>query len=412
MEEDIMRQMEAARPDFERFADFADLNLHDVEIAADRLDFAKPYAPPPFLLSINGGKCAPLSAIHVVTGQAGAAKTMFCSMLCAAILSGEYENIECVFKDKEPTVLYIDTEMAEHDTIAMKNRVLKMAGWPIDDGKDAFVIYRLRDTDSPKEKMRKAFRAVVEHRPTVAFIDGGVDLTHDFNNIEESSSLVLKLMKLASLYNVCVFVVLHQNPPAGKFGGEKLTGHLGSFLERKANDIFKVTSEKDPASNQYTYKVSDLKSRGRAPIDEWFFGIQCRAGGFAIPTPVQAPASANGSDTGKINTVKAEEVSQCLYNYQYTIQWPATTRDCERLFKAAGMRDDVLRECVKIAKNRDFIRREPVKDGERSPRYTLNRVHIPPKPATQPQSQPQAATQPQADISLPFAPPTDEQPPF
>lgn len=402
MEEEIRQQMEAARMNFERFADFPDMELHDIEIAGDRLDFTKPYEPPPFVLSINGAKCAPLSAIHVITGQAGAAKTMFCSMLCAAILSGEYENIECIFKDKDPTVLYIDTEMAEHDTIAMKNRVLKMAGWPIDDGKDAFVIYRLRDTDSPKEKMRKTFRAVVEHRPTVAFIDGGVDLTNDFNNIEESSRLVLKLMKLASLYNVCVFVVLHQNPPAGKFGGEKLTGHLGSFLERKANDIFKVTSEKDPASNQYTYKVSDLKSRGRAPIDEWFFGIQCRAGGFAIPTPVQAPASANGSGTGEKNTVKPEEVARCLYNYQCTIQWPATTRDCERLFKAAGMRDDVLRECVKIAKNRDFIRIEPVKDGERSPRYTLNSVQIPAKQVAPPQE----------NLTLPFPPPTDDPAPF
>lgn len=402
MEDEIRQQMEAARMNFERFADFSDMELHDIEIAGDRLDFTKPYEPPPFVLSINGAKCAPLSAIHVITGQAGAAKTMFCSMLCAAILSGEYENIECIFKDKDPTVLYIDTEMAEHDTIAMKNRVLKMAGWPIDDGKDAFVIYRLRDTDSPKEKMRKTFRAVVEHRPTVAFIDGGVDLTNDFNNIEESSSLVLKLMKLASLYNVCVFVVLHQNPPAGKFGGEKLTGHLGSFLERKANDIFKVTSEKDPASNQYTYKVSDLKSRGRAPIDDWFFGIQCRAGGFAIPTPVQAPASANGSGTGEKNTVKPEEIARCLYDYQSTIQWPATTRDIERLFKEAGISDDMLRECVKIAKNRDFIRREPLKDGERSPRYTLNRVQIPAKQVAPPQE----------NLTLPFPPPTDDPAPF
>lgn len=403
MEEVIKAQMEAARPDFERFADFADLDLQDVAIEGDSLDFTKPYTPPPFVLSVNGQEFAPLSAIHVITGQAGASKTMFCSMLCATILAGEYANLECVMKDVVPTVLYIDTEMCEHDTIAMKNRALKMAGWPIDDDKNAFFIYRLRDTDSPREKMRKTFRAVVEHRPTVLFIDGGVDLTNDFNNIEESSSLVLKLMKLASLYHVCIFVVLHQNPPAGKMGGEKLTGHLGSFLERKANDIFKVSSEKDPVTNQYTYKVSDLKSRGRAPIPDWYFAIKKGLDGVAIPTPIQVPASTKNSVTGQKIEVKPEEVARCLYDYQSTIQWPATTRDCDRLFRAAGMSEEVLRDCLRIARNRDFIRQEPAKNGERCGRYTLNRVHILEKQT------PQAAN---TDPTLPFPAPTDEQPPF
>ena len=123
--------MEAARPDFDGDEGFlrADEWL-GVDVAPYRLDFTKAYTPPKYVMTWNGVGFAPLGGIQAITGQAGNGKTMTIAQFIAAILGGEFGSLQYNLADDipDPRVLYIDTEMEEANTIAMKNRVLSMTG--------------------------------------------------------------------------------------------------------------------------------------------------------------------------------------------------------------------------------------------------------------------------------------------
>ena len=51
----------------------------------------------------------------------------------------------------------------------------------------------------------------------------------DVNNIVEANEVVQKLMEWSAKYNCHIITVIHSN-----WGSEKPTGHLGSFMEKKA----------------------------------------------------------------------------------------------------------------------------------------------------------------------------------
>ncbi len=70
-------------------------------------------------------------------------------------------------------------------------------------------------------------------KPSLIIIDGIADLCSDANSIIESNALVQKLMEWSAKYKCHIINVIHQN-----YGSQKLgTGHLGSFLEKKAETV-------------------------------------------------------------------------------------------------------------------------------------------------------------------------------
>ena len=186
------------------------------------LNFSEAYKPPRFTLSWNGVPFAPLGGIHNITGQAGNGKTMTIAQFMAAILCGEFGGLRYELREEKPnpSVLYIDTEMENDNTIAVKNRVLTMAGRKVNQEYDDFKIIMLRDVaDIPQVddkgnpvldkkgrqqtlnpaivRWRMILKAIWEYRPTVVFIDGLLDVVADFNDNIECQLLIFKCMKLA-----------------------------------------------------------------------------------------------------------------------------------------------------------------------------------------------------------------------
>ena len=60
-------------------------------------------------------------------------------------------------------------------------------------------------------------------------IDGVADMVSDVNNLQECNLVVQKIMEWSANFNLHIAIVIHSN-----FGTDKPTGHLGSFLEKKA----------------------------------------------------------------------------------------------------------------------------------------------------------------------------------
>jgi hypothetical protein len=126
---------------------------YETDISGFLLDFTEQYKPPRYTLSWNGVPFAPLGGIQNITGQAGYGKTMTIAQFMAAILKGEFGGLRYELSEEipHPRLLYIDTEMEKYNIIAVKNRVLSMAGRDINKEYDDFHIMMLREVPDGKQ---------------------------------------------------------------------------------------------------------------------------------------------------------------------------------------------------------------------------------------------------------------------
>ena len=366
-----------AAADAEDLSFLASDRWFDVDVEPWRLDFQKQYEAPRYTLSWRGVPFAPLGGIHAITGQAGNGKTMTLAQFMSAILNGEFGSLRYELSDEvaHPTVLYIDTEMEEANTIAVKNRVMTMCGRDIRTNYDDFVVIMLREvpettdakgakTPSSVNRWKMTLKAIWQYKPTAVFIDGLLDVVADFNDNKECQEIIYKCMQVASHYGISVWCIVHQNP-----GGEKLVGHLGSFLERKVTDIFQTKKEKK--EGEATFTVKQLKARGR-DVEDWQFRV--------LPvTGWGMPEQCDTENAFVKSKYTPEDVKRWLQDYQQEIMtWPTTLTEIRKnIFKSkCGVTNsDDLQACVTMAVNRRFIieqPREEWEDGQKKPKYNLN----------------------------------------
>ena len=339
------------------------------------LDFTKPYTPPRYLLSWNGIGFAPLGGIQAITGQAGNGKTMTIAQMIAAILGGEFGGLRYELGEdiKEPRVLYIDTEMEEANTIAMKNRVLTMTGRDVGVQYDDFVVLMLREAQSTDKKVsaaitrwRLTLKALYQYRPTVAFIDGLLDVVNDFNSNTECAETIYKCMQAATHYNISLWCLVHQNP-----GADKLVGHLGSMLVRKVTDIFVTKKDKNDTTGDATFNVHQMKARGR-DIPDWKFRV-LPVGGWGVPEQLNTEPKLNDAP---------ENIKAWLTAGRYDIEWPATKEQIKTIFKNRGGVGNKTAQSdnLKVALNRRFIIEQPKESrakGQNYIKYILNPEEFP-----------------------------------
>lgn len=366
------------------------------DVESYRLDFKEPYKPPRFTLSWKGVPFAPLGGIHNITGQSGNGKTMTIAQFMATLLCGEFGQLRYELKDEipHPRVLYIDTEMERDNTIALKNRVLTMAGRNINGEYDDFIIEMYRDLDEVKAldkngkpildkqgrptfinpavvRWRKTLKAIWQYKPNVVFIDGIIDVIADFNDNITCQELIFKCMRLATHYDISLWCVLHQNP-----GGEKLVGHLGSFLERKVTDVIQTSKKKNETTGEITFEVKQKKARSR-DFDDWKFRV-LPVDSWGMPEQI-LPAPV-------VPKYSTEKIKEWLTQYQAELEWPATLTDIRmKIFKAKCCitNNDELQECVSMATNRKFLiaqDKDEYAEGQKHPKYYLNRNEIPEDP--------------------------------
>ena len=370
-EEEITAQMEAARPDFENVPDFLKGdNWYYEDVVPYRLDFTKPYQAPKYVLSWNGIGFAPIGGIHAVTGQAGNGKTMTLAQFISAILGGSFGNLRYELSEEipEPRVLYIDTEMEEANTIAMKNRVLSMTGRTVGENYEDFIVIMLRETPSKDKetsaavmRWRLTLKALYEYKPTVAFIDGLLDVVNDFNSNTECQEIIYKCMQAATHYGISLWCLVHQNP-----GGDKLVGHIGSMLERKVTDIFVTKKDKNDITGDVTFNVHQMKARGR-DIPDWKFKV-LPVGGWGIPEQLNQEPKLNDSP---------ENIKEWLTIGRNDIEWPATKEKIKSIFKTRGgiTSNPSLLDNLKVAIFRRFIIEQPADTrtkGQTHVKYILN----------------------------------------
>ncbi len=191
--------------------------------------------------------------LSVVTAPPKTKKTFFVSLLASTYLSGS--NIyggDLKGHKGDGHLFHIDTEQGLFHASTVFKRPHSM-----DSNIDtkSYHPYALRAVDY-KERIQ-----FIEHfletipKNSLVIIDGIADLCSDANNIIETNALTQRLMSWSAKRKVHIINVIHQNYGSAKLG----TGHLGSFLEKKAETVISLEAN---TVNKEWVTVKCGRSRG------------------------------------------------------------------------------------------------------------------------------------------------------
>ena len=335
----------------------------DIDVSKFYMDFTEAWQPPEYTLSYKGVMFAPLQGVCGISGQSGNGKTQLICQLIATILSGQFGELKCELSGR-PKVLYCDTEQERANSVAAKNRILELAGRNQQQPQDDFVVIMLREVTSVEDRWRMVLKALYEQRPQVAFLDGGLDLIDNFNDNEKCMQFLYKLMAAASFYHCCIWVVVHMNPSQTP---TKMAGHLGSFLERKASDIFSTTKQINDKTGEISFVVKQLKARSR-DVESWKFRV-LPVSQWGRPEMI--------SDTPVDDEIPIENIEAWLRADKGNIEQPATLEAYKDIFRQRGhvRASDALQRCVERARNKRLLipqDKAEYEPGQKHPRYYLN----------------------------------------
>lgn len=324
------------------------------------------YTPPEWALSKDDINFASFGDVHFLTGQSGTGKTFTFVGLMGAIMKGSFGPIKYVCNTRpNPKVLYIDTEQSKGSTQLVMRRVYHMAGWAQgSDHRDQFNVLMLRETTKPSDRWAKCIRAMYDLRPDFVFIDGALDIVDDMNKSDLCSQLIGECLACSSIFKLCMFLVLHENPlslESALKGLGKMAGHVGSFLLRKAaagmgtvkklegTDATMIVLQKKARNKDfgdYSYKIHD--------VDMCINGERYD---LAVPYPIVQDISITGKK--KIGTiVTIENVKEYMQTIMDKVQWPATQDQIKDALVTYCMitNHDTQSEILTKAKNRNWLK--------------------------------------------------------
>lgn len=186
-------------------------------------------------------------------------KSFFVSLLASAYLASNHFSGEIRGNREGRRLLHFDTEQAPfHASIGFR-RVVDMSS--VSDKYHTFALRQL----SYKDRIIAIEQALIDFENVgVLIIDGIADLVSDVNDLEQSNLCVQKLMEWTARFNCHIITVIHSNA-----GTSKPTGHLGSFLEKKAETQIELE-----LNNVHTdwVTVSCKRSRGY-PFEKFCFKV-------------------------------------------------------------------------------------------------------------------------------------------
>lgn len=238
-------------------------------LEAYRIKAASEYAEKDYLLERDGIGFSPRGNVMALSAEKKAGKTWFAMAMCAAFLKGT-DGIYLGMRSRMDggRVVYFDTEQDEGDGQRIQRRVHFANGWDFTTDNDRFQIFHLREINA-KERREFVCKVIEYMKPDLVIVDGIRDLLTDFNDLEQSASVIQDFMRLSSECKCAIWAVLHVNP-----NSEKMRGHLGTELGNKVADILHMTKDKNPKDeDDVTYKMEEVAARSHKDIHSIVFRI-------------------------------------------------------------------------------------------------------------------------------------------
>ncbi len=193
-------------------------------------------------------------------------KTFFVSLLSSAYANPEGKHTKGLSSFRNGReLIHFDTEQGSWHS----QRVFKRVKWMNEDTKlDFYHTFALRQISyyTRIDFIEYYLQSLKDEGKKIGLviIDGVADLVSDVNNLEESSAIVQKIMAWTSIYDCHIITVIHSNN-----GSDKPTGHLGSFLEKKAETQIQLERDENKLG---AITVSCKRSRS-TPFESFDFKL-------------------------------------------------------------------------------------------------------------------------------------------
>ena len=264
------------------------------------IDLSKEYTEPNFLIKSNGAGVLARGDIAAIKAKSKSGKSFVCSIFASVVLGTPWGDLQPTLKGGK--VLYFDTEQNKLNTAKLAKRVHALCNFDIHSNSDKFKCYALRQMDMDN-RLPFIKKRIEEEKPTLAVIDGIVDLIQDFNDIKQSSDVIQALMQISADNDCSVLFVLHENK-----SDENMRGHLGSMSAQKCADVFQVEKRKDGTLN-----VTECECRN-LPIPDFSFAIDS----YGIPRPMQTQKQLQAAEKTAVKEAKFRQVFAEIFSAKGT----------------------------------------------------------------------------------------------
>jgi len=213
-------------------------DLHDKLLSRK---FKKDYQPDEeqVIMTINSATIGCLQSFVCFQGMPKAGKSLFItSAIASAFTTWEIFGMKLTFPPNRKRICYIDTESSDFDYYRVLDRIrTQIIADHLPHNFDSFLFRE----DSPSE-IQQMIEIYLKENPdcSILVLDGILDLISDFNSVEQSFYLIQWLKKITKVHNLLILCVLH----LGKKDQNSI-GHIGSYLDRKAQSVLKIEKNKE-----------------------------------------------------------------------------------------------------------------------------------------------------------------------
>ena len=217
---------------------------------------------PPVVLRVDEAIIGTLGNFSVSTGKAKAKKTFnVCALVAAALINGQVLEYRASFPESKRDILYFDTEQSPYHCQLVMQRILSLAGLPLDQEPEHLKFSHLRAIADPNQR-RALIRYAIYNSTNLGLvvIDGIRDLMYDINNSAEATNLVGDLMQWTGEKNIHIQTVLHLNK-----GDDNARGHIGTELNNKAESVLLIAKDTKDADRSVV-SPAVIRSKAFAPF--------------------------------------------------------------------------------------------------------------------------------------------------
>ncbi len=249
---------------------------------------------PEYTFMSRGNGSSPLGDIIAIKAKSKNGKTFLASILASVILGSKFSTMEPSMGENSK-IMFFDTEQNRANTQAVLERIHILCGWE-EEHYNRIRAYSLREMPI-FERMNYIAKKAKDFMPTAIFIDGLADLTIDFNDIEQSQDLILRVSQLSSSLHCAIFFIIHTNKNKSD---NNMKGHLGTLATQKCSDVFYI--EKNECD---IFSVTETDCRN-VPIEDFAFKID----EDGIPYPLEIEDNKEPGETTEENTPPEEDENQ------------------------------------------------------------------------------------------------------
>lgn len=308
------------------------------------IGLSNPIPEPLALVERGEDEILHLGDVQMIDGQSKSGKSSICSAIAAATLGGNPDDCLGFSGTVDGAkVLWIDTEQHPRNTALMARRILRAAGFATNENNPRLAVLSWRGK-TPTEQERLFFRTARRFRPQLIVLDGVTDIVGDFNDLATSTTIVTRLMALATELDCSILSVLHLNPQTTKGAVGKATGMLGSILYKKVSVEIRVSAEDD--AKDARREVRFLKARNGNPEKFWFV-IDDYGPHLTSPAP---------ATTGNVHKVR--RLIESVLSAGEAVPYSELV---SRIMTATGRKDRSAKEKIRIARESGILKESAAK---------------------------------------------------